>query len=268
MRSLSAALRKLIPLLLLSFCLLLAASLLPARPTSAQAPEATPILEPTPALPAQVDRTVLPKIEPQLLKKLVANGNEVVPFIVYLKAKTDLSAAVAAAESEVGIQAEPDPLTKRTAIVNALQDTARNSQFGVLKALLTPPAGGISGQSAAATDIQSLWIVNAIAAKGTLEMIVTLANRPDVEVIRLDRKIELTRPTRARTGIPSSLFFACSYTHPSPCLPGLSVPALTPHFQTPEWNIAKIRADLVQNALQIDGNGGVVASIDSGGSPG
>ncbi len=245
--------RRLLPALLISTLLLFGSIWLLAGPTSAQEPESTPpkgpetppILEPAPPGPDDsgetLDGALLRKIEPQLLKKLLTGDSEAVPFIAYLRAKTDLTTAASTHQA----QTEADPLARRTAIVAALQQTAHQSQAGLLQTLLTPPPGALSGQSIAAADIRPLWIVNAVAAKGNLAMLLALAARPDVELIRLDKEIKLND----QLSISNSQFIIHNSQFTTP---------------QPEWGIAKIRADLVQTALGIDGRGVVVANIDSG----
>jgi len=224
------AIRKLIPSILLAM-VLLASLLLAAGPTAAQKPEPPPdTADSVPAVPP-LDRALLPKIEPQLLKALAENYPEPVPFIVHLKTRADLNAAIAAQEGA-------DPVARRAAIVNALQQTAQSSQADLLQTLQAPVAT-LSGQAVMATNVKPLWIVNAVAAAAPLEMVQSLAARADVEIIRLDKQLHLTRPALE---------------------PDASGKAQT----TPEWGISKIRADLVQNALGIDGRGVVVANIDSG----
>jgi uncharacterized repeat protein (TIGR01451 family) len=222
---------------------------------------------------------MLLKIEPQLLKKLLQANGDPIPFIVYLTAKTDLTAA-ASVPPGLTAQGEPDPITKRAAIINALQQTAQSSQAGVLETLRRPPAGaGISGQDVSAAEIKSLWIINAVAARGSLQTILTLAARPDVEIIRLDKTFKLGAPFTYITGNPHQFIepdHTLRFTHyvlrtpyyvpgtphyaPNAALPPFSLPSLA----VPEWGVAKIRADLVHQALQIDGTGVVVANIDSG----
>ena len=77
-----------------------------------------------------------------------------------------------------------------------------------------------------------------MAAKGSLQTVLALAARPDVKIVRLDKKVQLAEPSRLQFQAPLS--------------------------QSPEWGVAKIRANLVHNALNIDGSGVVVANIDSG----
>ena len=232
--------------------------MLVSRPTSAQGPDSslTKGVEPTPLAPAtsssppfQIDRTFLSKIEPQLLKRLLTTRDEAIPFIVYLREKTDTTAVTASISPGIGPQSEPDILTRRTAIINALQQTARNTQAEVLQILRTPPSGpGLTGQTILTSEVKPLWIVNAVAAKGSLETVLALAAHPDVEIVRLDKTIRISQPP-----IPDSQFMNLNLQFPQ-----------HPKMQTVEWGINKIRADLVHDALGIDGTGVVVANIDSG----
>lgn len=201
-----------------------------------------PPLQPQP--PFQIDRSWLVKIEPQLLKKLLTANGQPVPFIVYLKARANLPAAVAAVSPGVGAQGRPDPLAERVAVINALQQTAQSTQGNVLQILSRPPARGVGGQSLAAFDIRPLWIVNAVAARGSLDTVLALAAQPEVEIIRLDKQVKLNPATAP--------------------LSALNRQTARPNRQTPAWGVSKIRADLVHNALGIDGAGVVVANIDSG----
>ncbi len=234
--------RRILLVLLLAAILLLAAGMFvvaqePPKgtdPTPA-APTAAPTISPTLA----INRNLLPKIEPQLLKKLLQG--ETAPFIAYLKTQANVNAAIAAAG--LSAQAQPDPLARRQIMVNALRQTANQSQAGVLQFLNTP-AAGVSAQSALpAGNINPLWIVNAVAATGPLETVLALAARSDVAIVRLDKQVQIDRPALSRFSRNRELI---------------------PHQQTAEWGISKIRADLVRNALQIDGAGVVVANIDTG----
>ncbi|MBE7469287.1 MAG: hypothetical protein DPW09_06745 [Anaerolineae bacterium] len=267
--------RRLIPVLLFSLVLFFSMAVLLAWPTSAQEPDSLPPKDsdplPTapaaePALPPSLDRTLLTKIEPQLLKKLLQNDTAPVPFIVYLNTTTNLAAATSA----LGAQNAADPLLRRTAVVNALQQTARNTQAGVLQTLSSPPAAPSltgQGQISAAADIRPLWIVNAVAAKGSLDLILTLAARPDVQIVRLDKEVRIGGDEEARRR--GGGIFTVPFLQPSnlPLLSNLLTfqPSNLPTLQSsPEWGIVKIRANLVHQALGITGAGVVVANIDTG----
>jgi uncharacterized repeat protein (TIGR01451 family) len=220
-------------LLSLTIFLLFAVFLFPIRVTFAQGPVDRPIAS-APSEPA-INPTLRAKIEPQLAKALLSSNGQPVPFIVHLVAQPDVEGAITAATAGIGAQQQPDPLIKRQAIVQELQKTARQTQSGILRQLNNP--GGISGQ--AATDIRSLWIINAVAASGSLGTVTALAARPDVKIIRLDKTIQLNSPPD-------------------------SASETIPHRQTTEWGVRKIRADLVHNALGFNGSGIVIANVDSG----
>lgn len=243
--------RKLIPLLLFSICLFFSLAIFMAGTSSAQEPEPpkssnplpTPLSNEPTSPQLAIDRTLLTKIEPQLLKKLLQPGSEPASFIVYLKATTNLSVATSGLSS----QQAATPLVRRAAIINALQQTARNSQAGVLQTLSSPlAASGLSGQATPAADIRPLWIINAVAAKGSLSTILALAARPDVEIVRLDKEVKLEGWEEGK-------------------LEEILQPSNLPALQSSsEWGVAKIRANLVHQALGITGAGVVVANIDSG----
>ncbi|MDX1522422.1 MAG: S8 family serine peptidase, partial [Anaerolineae bacterium] len=244
--------RRLIPVVMISLLLILSLHLFLVGYSSAQEPAPppakgsdytppTPTPEPVdepigPPLP-QIDPALLAKLEPQLVKQLITDGEA--PFIVYLTAQADTGAA--AATAPLTAQGQPDEVAQRQAIIDSLQQTAQNSQGGVLHLLNN--SGGISGQSGPTTGVRPLWIVNAVAATGSLETVLALAARPEVDIIRLDNQVFLTDPVN-----PAEI----------------ELLAAIPQAQSPQWGISKIRADVVQNALGLDGQGVVVANIDSG----
>lgn len=234
--------RKLLTTLLLAALLLLSLGLWAAAQQPPKGPDPTPAAPTPPPGPSiQIDRRLLPKIEPQLLKQLGQAPDRPVPFIVYLKAKTNLTAALDSAE--LSAQGELTPTARRQTVVQALRQTAQQSQAGVIQ-FLTTPGGGLTAQNEPpASQVKSLWITNAVAASGPLETVLAVAARPDVAIVRLDKRVPLSDPA-------AGLHRASR--------------VLTPLQQTPEWGIRKIRADLVHSALQIDGAGVVVANIDTG----
>ncbi|MFN8454306.1 MAG: S8 family serine peptidase [Anaerolineae bacterium] len=248
--------RKLIPAFLIAAFLLLLLALWVVPPSSAQEPtpppkgsQLPPPLPPTEPAPSnlKIDPHLLTKIEPPLLKKLLESGSPPIAFIVYLKESVDLAAAVATVPANN--RGAVEPLAKRTAIVNTLQQTAGASQADVLQVLNSPTTNSAGQISAAASDIRPLWIVNAVAAKGTLDMVLALAARPDVAVVRLDKKIE----------IGDWRFVSDKFQSTAGGQNAIS------NLQSPfEWGVSKIRADLVHTALGLTGAGVVVANIDTG----
>jgi uncharacterized repeat protein (TIGR01451 family) len=130
-------------------------------------------------------------------------------------------------------RAEPDPTRRRQAVITTLQGTAQRSQASVLAVLAEREAIG------GAANVRSFWIFNGLAADADLDTVLALAARPEVRIIRRDHEYRITD--------------------------GLQVlPDALPYGQGVEWNIARIRADLVWQALQVDGTGVVVANIDTG----
>ncbi len=122
-------------------------------------------------------------------------------------------------------------LQRRRAVITALQATAERSQVEVRAYLDIQRAAG------KVRRYTPYWIFNGLAVEGDLETLLSLAARPEVKVVRADHKRYLEEG-EAEDGIQAS--------------------------STVEWNIAKIRADLVWQALDIDGTGVVVANMDTG----
>jgi uncharacterized repeat protein (TIGR01451 family) len=131
----------------------------------------------------------------------------------------------AAAAGKVG------SLERGRAVVASLQATAERSQGDLRRHL---------GEQVAAGKVRGyipFWIFNGVAAEGNLEAVLALAARPEVRVIRADQKRYLE-----------------SQEAGGEILSGSDV----------EWNIDKVGADMVWQALGIDGTGAVVASMDTG----
>ncbi len=200
------------------------------RPLPALAPaQAAP---PSPLAPA-----VMRKIEPTLLKEALRTNErclalskcqapEKLPFIVYLEEEANLSAAMA------GVGAAE----RRQAVVATLRATAERSQGGLRSYLAGQQARG------AVESYNPYWIFNGLAVRGDLETLLALAARPEVKIIRADRKRYLEE---------QGAWHFRSARH------------LRSDGEV-EWNVSHIRADTVWNALGIDGAGVVVASLDSG----
>lgn len=159
------------------------------------------------------------KIDPQLLAQLDAAGTA--PFIVHMHAEADLSTIVTTASA--------DEVQRRAQVITRLQETAQSSQAPVLDVLA---GAGVGGQ--ASDDVQSLWIINAVAAQGTLTTVLSLADLPTVAAIQLDETVQLP-PIQAQQVVTAT-----------------------------NWGLARIRADVVNDVLGLDGTGIVIASLDSG----
>ena len=231
--------------LLLGSCLFLltlpgeGSALLPELSTSSvpsagvtQRPTPTPTLSPPDVPPIPPD--VLRKIEPALLKQLdPLKEDGKVTFLVHLKEKAPLEAVSLAGLS---VQA------RRQTVVTTLQSTAESSQAG-LRAYLSQQE--TQGKVMSHTPY---WIFNGLAVTSDQETLFELAARPEVKLIRADHKRYLG-DERDGIGDNGSSFI------PYP---------LSLAFSPVEWNIARIRAELVWNALGIDGSGVVVANMDTG----
>lgn len=122
---------------------------------------------------------------------------------------------------------------RRAAVVERLQSAAAASQAGLRPALSNlSDAGHVQA-------FRPFWIFNGLAVTGDREALLKLAARDDVLSIRPDRWLQWIPPDQA---LPSSV----------------SSPTGV------DWGISQIRADQVWSALEIDGTGVVVATMDTG----
>ena len=169
---------------------------------------------------------VLRKIEPGLLKQLVREKAPRVRVIVRLAEQADLSEA----PEQVSL------LARRQWMVAALQATAERAQTGVRAFLAQEQAAG------RVSDVRPFWIFNGLALSGSREAVFALAARPEVATLLADHQRRLPDDV-------SSL---------------VSLPGESEQSSNVEWNIERIRAPLVWDALGIDGTGIVVANLDSG----
>ena len=154
------------------------------------------------------------KIDPALQQDLSLMSGEPADFLVYLTEQADLSAAY-----NIDNWAE-----RGRYVYDTLYQTAQQSQPDIIAFL---------GQEAV---LHKFYIVNAIAATGSIDTITGLANRADVVYIEaLD-----------------------SYALPEP-QPGANI-----GIAGLEWGVSKIGADRVWADFDIWGDGMVIASIDTG----
>ncbi len=156
------------------------------------------------------------KIDPRLFK--AAAQGKTVSVIIEMKTQANLQPPGRMSSA----------LSRRAAMINALQTTANASQAGVRAALA----------EANAAQVRPLWIINAVAAQTTLTAVLQLAARDDVAQIRPDEIITLPPFTITEVAAPVS--------------------------NTVQWGVKKIEADAVWQSLGIDGQGVVVANIDTG----
>jgi len=191
---------------------------------AAAAPDASSSAE------AQPDAAALAKIEPLVLKELEQNG--VATYLVYLRERADVALA----------QAQPDTLSKRQAVVRALQVTAARSQAALLAFLQAEQARG------SVKAVMPYWVFNGVAVTADRATLLALAARPDVERIQANhvRQLADARPgaSAADDAAPDALALAA--------------------LSAIEWNVAKVRAPEVWTNLGVTGQGVVVANIDTG----
>jgi uncharacterized repeat protein (TIGR01451 family) len=171
---------------------------------------------------------VLPKIEPSLLKEAMQARDGEITFLVYLQEEAPLTAA----------QVERDKLARRQTVVSTLQETAAKTQRGIKAYLEQQKATG------KVKDYTPYWIFNGLAVTADRETLLEVAGRPEVKIVCANHKhqIQASNVKRQTSNFQSPIS----------------------NLQPPEWNISRIRADLVWNALGINGTGVVVASMDSG----
>ena len=126
---------------------------------------------------------------------------------------------------------QPGIMAQRRQVVTALQTTAEQTQAGIRAFLAQEQEAGRT------SDLHPFWIFNGLALTGGRETAFALAARSDVALLRLDHQRRL---------------------------PDNRIGELRPQSSGIEWNIERIRAPLVWDALGIDGAGVVVANLDTG----
>ncbi len=211
-----------------------------AAPTSAEAPEtsagAAGVFSDSVAAQSIFTSGLAAKLHPEVLKQWLTGASEQQPVLIQMQAQADLSRAA--------IGSAPSIAARRAAVVNSLQVTAKRSQAGVL-ALLAK-----AQQAGGASTVRSLWINNSIAARVDRAVLLQIAARDDVAFIQ---------PDRYRKWIDVDLDPREASTRSvQPAISSLYAPTAL------QWNIQRIRADLVWSALNISGTGIVVANMDTG----
>jgi hypothetical protein len=169
------------------------------------------------------------KIDPELQALMQSLGDgETTAVIIEFSDKVDLERFRPLGES-----------VRRMRMVTALRRQAAITQGSVTDLLR---------QRAARKPVE-LWLINALALAADADLIGKLAARPEVASIRADRTIQLVEATQAATA-------ASPVPHPPAADQGRE-------GATTEWNIAAINAPTLWSQ-GIDGDGVVVASLDSG----
>ena len=129
------------------------------------------------------------------------------------------------------IAAAPDKLSQHRMVVAALQADAARSTAALLVTLEVAVAQG------QAQNVRSFWVSPVIALDARPELIVELAQRPDVVQVRPDPRITMAPISFAEASAPAN--------------------------ELP-WPLVLINIGLAQQALGLDGAGVVVANIDTG----
>jgi hypothetical protein len=160
------------------------------------------------------------KVEPGLRSTILAAPSGQADFLVYLTAQADLEGAY---------QIE-DWAERGQFVFDALRETARTSQAGLVQSLRAQEAAGEVAQH------QSYFIVNAIGVTGGVEALDALAARPEVAFIESMKQYSIPEP-----------------------IPGDAIGTLAV-----EWGVQRIGADRVWSEFGDRGQGIVVGSIDTG----
>ncbi|MDF2628635.1 MAG: bacillopeptidase-like protein [Symbiobacteriaceae bacterium] len=165
-------------------------------------------------------------------------------YLVKLRAQADVFGAAAAARQNAAPAKQE--VMARTAVINALKETANNSQRGLLAELDALMKKG------SVTRVDKYWVANLIAVTSTQDVMQQIAKRSDVAQILPIGQIKLV----------SSVGNGVSPTAVSG--QGGPVAMGEAGIMSTEWNLDKVGAPAVWSMYGIDGSGTVVASLDTG----
>lgn len=168
------------------------------------------------------------KVDPAVSKAFAAGGK--VTYLIKLRARADVAAAAASARAAVSPAARD--LSARTAVIDALKQTAEESQRGLLAQLAREQTAG------AVQRYESFWIANIVLVTSTRDVMERIAKRADVEQILPDTEIYLVQPQVGAAGDADLL--------------------------SAEWGVQRVGAPSVWAEYGITGTGAVVASLDTG----
>jgi subtilisin family serine protease len=186
--------------------------------------EAYPASGPRPAATAPALRAPLPqqpaRVDPRIGQALAASPDGRADLLVFLADQADLSAASAVRDWDA----------RGALVFRTLRDHAEATQRDLRAAL-----------AARGLDYTPLWVVNAVAVRGSAADVAALAARAEVAELRANRTAALDAP-------PAQVVSAtCNPDAANVC-----------------WNIARIGASRVWSDFGARGEGVVVANIDSG----
>ena len=169
------------------------------------------------------------KISPELQEVMEENKatNEMFRVVIVMNYQFDASKNAAVTKHLSKGQ-------QREFVTNALQQLSEQGQKALLKEL------GDGQKARLVDDIRSFWIFNGICCSATKEMIIAIAERPDVKYVTTDMEIRIPDGEDDTAPLPEDAERA-----------------------TNEWNVTKVNADAVWN-LGYTGKGIIVAVIDTG----
>ncbi|MGD6941435.1 S8 family serine peptidase [Cytobacillus gottheilii] len=186
--------------------------------------------------------SVQKKISSSLLKQF-SKEDEQVTFLLKFKEQADpAAAAVKAGKNAVSQNASPAKATymKRSAVLSSLRSTAIETQGSVTDFLHKQEELG------KAKNVQSYYIVNAMAVTATKDVLEELAKFPEIEKILPNETRQLYKPAKEKQKASLQV-----------------QPAKDAETNATEWNIDRVGAPAVWE-MGVDGAGTVVASIDTG----
>ena len=199
--------------------------------------------------------TIAEKSKTKISKKLSTQfeKEDKVSFIIKFKEQVDtakVAKEATAAAKKQKLSSSKASLAKRSSIVTNLRATAQETQMNVNKFLEEQVKAG------EAKDLQSFYIVNAIAVTASESVMKKIAAYPEVDKILPNETRQLIQPvakaeTKAKT------------TENKKVTTKESAKETKAETSSVEWNIAQISAPAVWE-MGIDGAGTVVASIDTG----
>ncbi len=169
-------------------------------------------------------------LTPGLEKQIsTLEGDDVIKVLVVLADQADIKAL----DWELH-QAKADLSTRHQTVLQTLQNTAKRSQGNLVAELESNKSDG------SILGFTSHWIVNSLVVTGTVDSIVRLAQRSDVERIEFDLKIELIEPLVSEKTADA----------------GKAI-GITP-------GVVAVGARRVWDELGIDGTGVIVGELDTG----
>jgi subtilisin family serine protease len=157
------------------------------------------------------------------------DGTDEIKVLVVMREQADIEAL------DATLRATRAPLSQRhRQVIDALREVAERTQAPIARELTSERDARIRG-------FAPYWILNALTVVGTVDAVRDLAQRPDVELIEPDLRVELIEPVESYS----------DKVGPSPR------GSVTP-------GVLAIQADRVWNELGIDGAGALVGGMDTG----